>query len=113
MVGEIEKMWDKYHQDDLLWGKGMTDMVRRAVAATERDQKVERIAETEYVGLEASIHAELTQPRGGEKLEERHRLQPGRQLKSLPMLKPKSHPIPKPNPAPAPRPAPTPTPRAI
>ena len=27
----------RYHQDDVLWGKGITHMVARAVAATERD----------------------------------------------------------------------------
>jgi hypothetical protein len=34
---EKEKTWDAYHQDDLLWGEGITDMVARVVAATERD----------------------------------------------------------------------------
>jgi hypothetical protein len=117
---EKEKKRDAYHQDDLLWGEGITDMVARAVAATERGQKEERRADTEGVGLEASIHADLTQTGGPEKTEERHQLQPGRQLKSMPTPKPKPkpnpNPSPKPNPAPAPapapRPAPTPTPRA-
>jgi hypothetical protein len=117
---EKEKKRDAYHQDDLLWGEGTTDMVARAVAATERGQKEERRADTEGVGLEASIHADLTQTGGPEKPEERQQLQPGRQLKSMPMPKPKPkpnpnpNPSPKPNPAPppAPRPAPTPTPRA-
>jgi len=99
-----EKTRDAYHQDDVLWGEGITDMVARVVAARERDQR-------EEVGLEASIHADLTQTGGTEKPEERQQLQPGRQLKSVPMPKPKPNPTPKPKPAPAPRPAATPTPR--
>jgi outer membrane biosynthesis protein TonB len=115
-----EKKRDAYHQDDLLWGEGITDMVTRAVAATERGQKEERRADTSGVGLEASIHTDLTQTGGPGKPEECQQLQPGRHLKSMPTpkLKPKPNPkpSPKPNPTPAPalasRPAPTPTPRA-
>jgi hypothetical protein len=119
---EKEKKWDAYHQDDLLWGEGITDMVAKAVAATERGQKEESRVDTEGVGLEASIHADLTQTGGPEEPEERQQLQPGRQLKSMPTPKPKSqpksnlNPSPKTNPAPAaapaPRPAPTPMPQA-
>jgi len=46
-------MRDAYHQDDLLWGNVITDMVAGAVAATERDQKEKRKADSEGVGLEA------------------------------------------------------------
>ena len=103
---EKEKTRDAYPQDDLLWGEGITDMVARVVAATERDQK-------EEIGLEAPIHPDLTQTGGPEKPDEGQQLQPGRQLKSVPMPKPNPNPTPKPRPkpAPAPRPAPTPTPR--
>ena len=97
---------DAYHQDEFLWGKGITDMVARVVAATERDQREERKSDTEGVGLDASIHADLMQTGGLKKPEERKQPQPGRQLK----LKPK--PNPKPNPAPTPTPTPTPIPRA-
>jgi len=55
-----EKMQNMYHQDDLLCGKSITDMVPSAVAATERDQNAERKVDTKRVGLEASIHADLT-----------------------------------------------------
>jgi hypothetical protein len=58
---KLEK-WDAYLQDDVLWGKGITDMVARVVAPTKRDQKEERIVDTECFGLEASIHGYLTQP---------------------------------------------------
>jgi len=119
---EKEKRRDAYHQDDLLWGEGITDIVARAVAATERGQKEEWRTDTEGVGLEASIHADLTQTGAPEKPEERQQLQPGRQLKSMPTPKPKPKPNPNPSPsplpnpapapAPAPRPAPTPTLRA-
>jgi len=56
---EKEEKRDAYHQDDVLWGKDITEMVARVVAATERDQREKRKADTESVGLEASIHAEL------------------------------------------------------
>jgi len=39
---EIEAKWDAYHQDDVLWGIGITDMVTELVAATERGQRDER-----------------------------------------------------------------------
>jgi hypothetical protein len=110
---EKENTRDLYHQDDLLWGEGITDMVARVVAATDHDQKEERKADTEGVGLEASIHADLTHSGGPEEPEERQQLQPGRQLKSVPMPKPKPDPTPKLTPAPAPRPAPIQMPRAM
>jgi len=71
VVGGKTETRDAYHQDDLLWGEGITDIVARVEAATERDQK-------EEVGLQASIHADLNQTDGPEKLEERQQLQPGR-----------------------------------
>jgi hypothetical protein len=33
-----EKMRDAYHQDDVLWDKGITHQVGRGVAATDREQ---------------------------------------------------------------------------
>jgi len=99
---EKEKKQDVYHQDNLWWGEAITDMVARTVAATERGQKEGKRADTEGVGLEASIHADLTQTGGPEEAEEHEQRQPGKQLKSMP----------KPNPTPAPKPMPTPTPRA-
>jgi len=61
---EKETTREAYHQDYPLWGEGITDMVARVVAARERDQK-------EVVGLDASIHADLTETGGPEKPEER------------------------------------------
>jgi len=105
---ETEKIRDAYHQDDLLWGKGITDMVTRAVAETERDQNMEQNADAEAGGLEASIQTDLTLRGGPEKPEEGQQLQPGRRLYSMQMPKPEQNPTPKLNPAPEPRPAPTP-----
>jgi len=100
---EKEDKWNMYHQDDVLWGKRIADMITRVIAATERGQREERQADTKGVELEDSIHADLTQKGGLKKPEERQQLQPGRQLKSKPKPKP------KPNPAPTPKPTPTPT----
>jgi len=107
---EKEKTRDMYHHDDLLGAEGITDMVARVVASTERDQKEEREADSEGVDLEASIHPDLTQTGEPEEPEKRQQLQPGRQLKSVPMPIQKPDPTPKPKPAPAPSPAPTRTP---
>ena len=111
---EKEKKWDAYHQNNLLWGEGIMGMVARAVAATDRVETENRKADRKGVGLKPSIHTNLIQTGGPQMLEERQPLQHGRQLKSMPMTKPKRNPSPKPNPPPAPtlRPVPTPTPTA-
>jgi len=72
-----EEKWDEYHQDDVLWGRGISDVVTRVVAATHRGQIEERKADTDGAGLEASIHAETMQTGGPEKPEDRQQLQPG------------------------------------
>jgi hypothetical protein len=93
----------------VLWGKGITDMVKRVVAITERDQREGRMADTEGVGLEASKLADLMQTGGPKMLEECKHLQPGRQLKSVPMPKPQPNPKPNLDLAPVLRPTPTQT----
>jgi len=98
---EKEEKRDAYHKDDVLWGKGITDMVKRVVAPTGWDQREGRKANTEGVSLEASIHADLTQTGGPKKPEERQQLQPERKPKSVPMPKPKPNPSSKPILAPA------------
>jgi len=55
-----------YHLDDILWGKGIMDVAKRVVADTEWDQREGKKADTESVGLEASIHADPTQTGGPE-----------------------------------------------
>jgi len=64
-----EEKRDAYHQDNVLWGKGITDMVKSMVTATERGQREERKADTDGPGLEVSIHAEAMQTGGLEMLE--------------------------------------------
>jgi hypothetical protein len=86
---EKKKKGDTYHQDDLLWGEGIMDIVARAVAATERGQIKDRSADTEGVGLEVLIHEDVTPTGGLEQPDERKQLQPGRQIKSMPTPKPK------------------------
>jgi len=89
---KIEEKWYSYHQNYVLWGRGIPDMVTRVMAAKEGGQREERKADTDGAGLETSIHADATQIVGPGKPEERQQSQPGRQPK------PKSKP--KPNPAP-------------
>jgi len=88
---EMDEKRDAYHQDDVLWGKDITVLARRVLAATERSQREERKADTQDVSLEPSIHADLTQTGGLKQLEQPQQPKPGRQLK----LKQKQ----KPNPA--------------
>jgi hypothetical protein len=57
---EQEKWWDVYSQGDELLGKGTTDMIPRAGAGTGLEQKGEWIADTKDVGLEPSIHTDMT-----------------------------------------------------
>jgi len=52
-------------------------------------------AETESVGLEAPIHADLTQTCPPNKPEKRQQLQPRMQLKTMPLPRPNPIPIPK------------------
>ena len=105
-------MQNLYHQVDPQCSRGIRDMVAIAVAATERDHKDERKADTKGVGLKDVINQDLTQTGGPEKPEERQQRPPGTQLTSMPIPQPKPNESPKPNPSPAPRPAQTPTPRA-
>jgi hypothetical protein len=86
---KIDKKRDAYHKDDILCGKGITAMVKRVVAATEWDQREGRMADTEGVSIEASIHADVRQTGRPKMLEEPQQLQSGRQRKSVPMPKPK------------------------
>jgi hypothetical protein len=97
------------HQDDVLSGKDITDMVARLVVATEREQRERKKADSEGGGLEASIHQGLTQTGGLKKPEEWQILQPVTQLKSMAMQKMK----PKPNPGPISMPNPELTPGYI
>jgi len=53
------------------------DIVKTVVAATEWVQSKERKADTEGVGLEATIPEDLTQTGAPRKLEENQQLQPG------------------------------------
>ena len=80
-----EQKQNMYHQDDIVWDKGIMDMIARVVAATERGQRQDRKEDTECVCLEASIHTDLTQTGKPKKQEARQQQQPGRMLKSVPM----------------------------
>jgi len=80
-------------------------MVARVVAATEQDQREEWKVDTDYGGLQVSIHADLKQTGGLRKPEERQKVQPERQFKSMPMLKQKQKQNPDPDPNPKPNPA--------
>jgi len=101
---ETEEKWDAYPQDDDLWGNGITDTVKRVVAATEQDEREGRKADTEGFGLEASIHADLTLFGRPKMPEDHQQRQPRMQPKSVLMLKPKPNPNPKPILAPPVRP---------
>jgi len=69
---EKEEKRDAYHLDDGLWGKDITQMVVRVVAAMKRVHSEKRNADTGGGSLEAAIHADLTQTGGPKKPEKRH-----------------------------------------
>jgi hypothetical protein len=73
---EKENVRDMYHQDNILWGKGIMDMVARAMVETPGDRNDQRKADTERGGLKARIHADLTLTVRSEMPEERQQLQP-------------------------------------
>jgi len=58
-LGEKDEKLKVCYQDDLLRGKGITDMVTRMVAATQLWQRDESKVDTEGVGLNGVIHTEL------------------------------------------------------
>lgn len=102
---EREEKWDTRHQDDVLWGNGITDMATRVMAVTEPGQKETGRVDTDSVGLEALKHADRTQTGGLVQHEARQQLQPRLQPKAQPKPKSKS----KPAPTPTPRTTSTPT----
>jgi hypothetical protein len=71
-----ENKQDAYHQNDLLWGEGITDLVTRAVAETEQVQIEERAADTEGVAHHDSPNRDMTVTGGPDNPEEHQQLQP-------------------------------------
>lgn len=70
-LDQKEEKWDMYHQDDLLWGKGITDIVKRMVTSAEHGQIEQRNADNDSGGVEGSIHGEEMKAGGIEKPEVR------------------------------------------
>jgi hypothetical protein len=73
-----EEQRNTYHQDHVLWGKDITKMVARVVAASELEKEMNTNAVTKGCALEALIDENLTQAGRPKKLEERQPVQPGR-----------------------------------
>jgi hypothetical protein len=59
--------WNTYRQDNVLWGKPITEMPTTVMAATEHDQRETRKVDTEGGGLVALIHTDPTQTGGPNK----------------------------------------------
>ena len=101
---EREQKWDARHEDDKLWGAGITNMIanvvkRVAPSQEAREKKRVKTAKMDGGGLEASQHADTTQEGGPEKRQQlQQQLKPKLQLK----LQPKRQHEPKPKLAPAP-----------
>jgi len=101
---EREQKWDACHEDDKLWGVGITNMitkVMKGVAPGQEARKIERdkTAKMDGGGLEASQHADSMQEGSPEK---RQQLQQQPKPKLLLKQQPKQQHKPKPKLAPEP-----------
>jgi len=82
-----EQQWDASHEDDMLWGAGITNMITklmRVVAPGQegREKDREMTVGRHGVGLEASQHADTTREEGHEMPQQlQHQLKPKLQLK--------------------------------
>jgi len=102
---EREQKWDARHEDDKVWGAGITNMIAKimkgvAPGQEAREKERDETARMDGGRLEASQHPDTPQEGGPEK---RQQLQ--QQLKPRPPLKVQ----PKPQHEPKPKSAPTPT----
>jgi len=90
MGGKREEKWDAHHEDDLLRGKGIMELVTRLLAITARAQKEKETGsskvDTDGVGLESPNHPVLTLTGGLQKPEEhqqvQHTMQPKLEVKA-------------------------------
>jgi len=69
---EREQKWDTRHEDNKLWGAGITNMIAKVMKGVApgkegREKEREMTARTDGGGLEASQHADMTQEEGQEK----------------------------------------------
>jgi len=101
---EREQKWDARHEDDKLWGAGITNMIAKVMKGVAPGQEVretdrEKTARMDGGVLEASQHADTTREVGHDQ-----RQQPQQQPKPKLQLKLQ----PKPQPAPKPKSTPTP-----
>jgi len=102
MQSEREQKWDARHEDEKLWGVGITNMIAKVMKGVAPGQEVrekdtEMTARMDGGGLEASQHADTTQEERPEQRQQpQQQPQPKLQLKlqpkPQPALKPKSAP---------------------
>jgi len=83
---EREQKWDTRHEDDKLWGAGITIMITKTMNGVAqrqqgRERESEMTAKTDSGGLQASQHAAMMREEGPE---EHQQLQ--QQLKPKPKL---------------------------
>jgi hypothetical protein len=95
---EREQKWDTRHDDDTLWGAGITNLsakVMKEVAAGQeaREKERDKTARIDGGGLEASQHADTTQKGGPEKYQQ---LQQQPKPRPQPKLQPKPQHEPRP-----------------
>jgi len=63
---EREQKWDARHEDDKLWGAGITNMIAKVMKGVApgqgvREKERENAARMDSGGLEASQHADTTE----------------------------------------------------
>jgi hypothetical protein len=62
---EREQKWDARHEDDKLWGAGITNMIAKIMTGVAsgqdaREKERDETAETDGGGLQASQYADMT-----------------------------------------------------
>jgi len=72
---EREQKWDARHEDDKVWGAGITIMIAKVMQGVApgqeaREKERDKTAGMDGGGLEASQHADTTQEAGPEKCQQ-------------------------------------------
>ena len=101
---EQEQKWDARHEEDKLWGAGITNMIAKVLKCVVpgqavREKESKKAARMDGGGLDTAQHADTTQEEGPEECQRpRQQLKPKLQL----TLQPKLQTAPKPKPPPTP-----------
>jgi hypothetical protein len=101
---EKEQKWDACHEDDKLWGAGITNMIAKSMEGAAPGEKAsekerEKTPRMDSGGLESAQHADTKREEGPEKCQQpQQQPKPKLQLKLQPKLQPAPRPSQQPHP---------------